>query len=559
MQLRAVMLAVCGMLVSGCGGGGTAVRTAEPPAFFLPMSVSAASGSATTSANTGLFVVPSNSPGDPPRQITTQGVVSIGLQANFTLSAQGIAQVASPSALIYTTAESSSDNHVWSLSLSGASSLVPTQLSNLTVPAVTTHIGPGVNAVTPFCASQVIPESLADPSSFVVILALPTNGSCDVAPFKWVLIHSSDSSATTPIELAALSAPILPLYRPDGTLAGLVALDSSNTLNFYSDASFSNPRVLLQNVYTFAAAQEAPAGQISSISANPTYSFLVVRTSVSAPGAVYRIDYSGSISADLYDFAGSYNTVVDAGTMYFTQTTGGFGSYLETAGSIPGDGGPAQALGSTSAQQGSWLPTLAGVSGSNLVFWGATPQQLWQVQTLPKDVPGTFTTIASSDSVADVLLAGGDIFVNWAHVITSPSFAVNFSTQILDSSGAVLQPTMPSSFFEPSGTSIIQLRNLTDPNSSGGASVYVLDLSLPSSPKAVALKSVSGDPFNLPAGADPGFSSVTPTIGVANTVATTTGTPAPAMVYDLDRGVVVLISEPDANIVFLTYTPTGLF
>src|SRR5262249_32865583 len=155
-----------------------------------------------------------------------------------------------------------------------------------------------------------------------------------------------------------------------------------------------NPRLLRQNVYTFVPEQEASAGQISLISSNPTYSYLLVRTSAALPGATYRVDYSGSISADLYDFQGSYGfgIVVDSGNMYFTQTTGDFGNFFETVGRVPGDGGPVQTLGSTSAQQNSWLRTLAGVSGSNLVFSGATPDQLWQVQTLPKDAPGTFTT-----------------------------------------------------------------------------------------------------------------------------------------------------------------------
>jgi hypothetical protein len=515
--------------------------TTDPATVFLPISASAVSDS-TVSGATGLFVISSKSPGDPPIQITTEGIDFLALQAQYTLGAQGRASTGNPYALLYTTLNSPSGDHVWSLNLSGTSTLVPTQLSNLTIP----YRPGGTAGPARYCRRLVVPKNLADPSSALLILGLPTDAGSlcggSAAAIKWWLIHSSDGPTTDPVSLPALlGRTILPLYRPDGALAGFVAIDASNNLNFYPDETFTHPQLLLSNAAYFRFQQEIQSGPISTISADPTYSFLLVAPSLGASStAVHRVDYSGSISADLYDLGGGNGSpLVDSGNLYFTELSGN----LESVGRIPGDGGPMQILGSTSAQQSSWLPVLAGVSGSNLVFWGSTAQQQWHVQTLPAGTPGTFTTIASSNGVPVVSFASGDIFVTWANSLSSAD-----STQILDSTGNVLQASMPSSYFASLGAPAIQVRNVTD---SGGGGVYVLDLSQPSSPTPVALKTVTGTAFNLPSGSEVvSFRQVTPTIGVAE------GRTGGGLVYDLAKGVVVPVSIPNSNFWFLTDAAT---
>lgn len=136
--------------------------TADPATVFLPICASAVSGG-TAAGATGLFVISSKSPGDPPIQITTEGVSSFGLQAQYTLSAQGTASTGNPYALIYTTLNSSSGDHVWSLNLSATSTLVPTQLSNLTMPYYTTHGQGGITSVQ-YCKRLVIPKNLPIPA-----------------------------------------------------------------------------------------------------------------------------------------------------------------------------------------------------------------------------------------------------------------------------------------------------------------------------------------------------------------------------------------------------------
>jgi hypothetical protein len=539
--------------------------TTDPATVFLPISATAVPPSTAPGA-TGLFVTSSKSPADPPIQITTDGIKWLGLQSQYTLSAQGTASAGNISALIYTTLNSSSGDHVWSLNLSGTSPLVPTQLSNLTIPYHTVPFkGGGVTPVQ-FCRSLVIPKNLADSGSAFLILALPTDATslCDGSSsgFKWLLIHSSDGPTSDPVSLPALSglalsATVLPLYRPDGALAGLVTTDASNNLDFYPDETFTNPHVLLANIASFTPRQEAPSVPIATISANPIYSFLLVQPSGVSSGrsAVYRIDYSGSISADLYDAQNSFNgLVVNSGNLYFTDTSTTSNASVESVGRIPSDGGSVQILGSATSAQGSWLPALQGISGSHLVFSASTPQQQWNIQTLPTDMPGTFTTIGSYNSgVPFVSIAGGDVFVSVIDISSSPDLRVAYSTQILDITGNVLQAYTPSSYFISSGAPIMQERDITGTTDLGGGGMYVVDLSQPSAPVPVALKTVTGSAFNLPSGTDSVyFKPVTPTISLAQHSSFTGGTPGPALVYDLTKGTIVPVSIPNSNIWFLT-------
>ena len=530
--------------------------TTDPATMFLPIQAVASNGSASPAA-TGLFVISSKSPGDPPIQITTQSVGLLGLQAQYTFGVQGTVSAGNPYELIYTTFNSSGDNHVWSLDLSGTSTLAPKQLSNLTLPYHTEHINGGIEAPLLYCGNQVIPRNLADPTSAFLILALPTDANllCGgiTTNYQWLLIHSGDGSTTAPVNLPALSGPILPLYRPDGALAGLVAIDGAHNLNFYPDETFANPRLLLANVGFFIPRQEAKAGPISPISSNPTYSFLVVQPADNTgASAVYRVDNTGAISADLYDVAGFSNGMaVGSDTLYVTDANGGAGSYHEAVVRIPG-GGAVQILSTASVQQSSWLPVLQGVSGSNLVFSAASAQQQWLVQTLPTGAPGTFTTIGSYDGVATVSLVSGDIFVTSAKVTTGAAFKIQYGTQILDSTGNVLQASTPSSEFVSLRAPILQVRDITDSAGPGGGGLYALDLSQPSSPTPVALKTAAGAAFTFPSGSeDVIFQPITPTIVVADGV----GIPGGAfggLIYDLVKGTVVPVSMPNSNFTFLT-------
>jgi len=542
------------LLVCGCGASGTDTslmprpNPADASALFLPVSAYASNGSL-DARSTGLFVFSSKSPEDLPKQITTQPVTQLGAHVQQTVDAQGVVSAGNPDQLFYATSDPSGDNHVWLLDVTGTSRLVPKQLSSLTLPYYIEHIGPGVNGPVMFCSSQVIAKKLSDPASVLLFVSVPTNQlpycTSDPVTTQWYLLHSSDGSATPPVSLPLLSSAILPLYSPEGVLAGLVAVDAAHNLNFYPDETLANPRVLLTNVSSITPRQERHSGLVAS---NPTYSFLEVRETASgSAGTVYRIDYTGAISGALYNLLGSSNgAVVESNTLFITDVHSNPGLFTESVVRIPGDGTGAQVLSTVNAQQGSWLPVLAGISGPNLVLSAGTPQQQWLVQTLTKGAPGELTTIGTYDGVASVEIVGGDILVTAARVTTSPALTYQWSTQVLGSAGTELQALTPSSAFISSGTSVVQVRDIADTDGGlGGGKLITLDLSQPSAPVSAPLKTAGGAPISFPSGAPyVFFDQINPTLAVADNA-------GGGLIADLTHRTVVPVFIPNASISFL--------
>jgi hypothetical protein len=553
MRLQYV-ISTLSLLVCGCGSSGTDTPLTPPPnpadasALFLPVSAYASNGSL-DSRSTGLFVFSSKSPEDLPKQITSQPVTSLGAHVQQTVDAQGVVSAGNPDQLFYATSNASGDNHVWLLDVTGTSRLVPKQLSSLTLPYFIEHLGPGVNEPIMFCSSQVIAKKLTDPASVLLFVSVPTSQfpycTSDPVTTRWYLLHSSDGSATPPVNLPLLSSGILPLYSPEGVLAGLVAVDAAHNLNFYPDETLANPRVLLTNVSSITPRQERHSGLVAS---NPTYSFLEVRqTAGGSPGTIYRIDYTGAISGALYDFFGSSDgAVVESNTLFITEVHDNPGSFTELVVRIPGDGTGAQVLTTVYAQQGSWLPVLDGISGDNLVLSAGTPQQQWLVQTLKKSAPGELTTIGTYDGVAGVGIVGGDILVTAARITTSTALTYQWSTQVMDSAGTELQPLTPSSAFISSGTSVVQVRDIADTDGGlGGGRLFTLDLSQPSAPVSVALKTPGGAPISFPSGTPyVFFYHINPTLAVADNAGS-------GLIADLTHRTVVPVSIPNASISFL--------
>jgi hypothetical protein len=530
--------------------------TVDPATVFVP--VSATSDHTTTPGPTGLFVVSTKSPGDPPIQITTQAIQSFGLLSRYTPGPQGTASVASPYAIMYTTLNSSSGDHVWSVRLSGTSTLTPTQLSNLTIPYYS-YSSNAIDHVTHVCSSWLIAKNLADPSSVFLILSLPTDvmkgcqyGTAD----RKVLIHSSDGPATDPVTLPALSDGIQPLYRPDGTLAGLLATDTANNLNLYPDETFTNPKLLLTNAPSFSLVQEPqPVGSYAA-SADPTYGFLLVTPSVGAPYDVYHVDYSGAISAKLYSLQNTFGGVlVDSHTLYYVESTEqAINTYLLTVGRILAGGGPVLTLASTIETAGIYIPSLVGLTGSHLVFESsATSTESWSVQTVPTDTTGSFTTIASGSSGSEYAsVADGDVFVTQTtYSSTSSGPRMGFSSEIVDVAGNVLQPLTPFSAFMSSGAPVIQVKNIPTYYDMRGGQLYALDLSTPATPNPVPLTTSTGTPYTLPIGTTHAlFKPLTPTISIAQD---TEGLPDGTMlIYDQSTGVVAPVSIPNSTLSFLT-------
>lgn len=526
--------------------------TTDPATMFLPLTANAGAAS----AYNGLFVITSKALADAPIQITAENIGSLGMVRRYTLNSSGtLSNGGTPDSLIYTTVNPTSSGRVWLLSLSGSSTLVPRQLGSLTIPYSTNGSIGGVPIPAPYCASETILKNLTDPSSAFLLLELPGEGTncANRASIKWLLIHSQDAPDTAPLNVTELSSstfadpgytPVLPLYRPDGVLTGLVALDNSANLNFYSDETFTNPVRLLANVNGFQAKQASPLSYRANVSAEPGYSYLFVQTLASAASSaksVYRVDYSGTISADLYDSRTMFlGGVVDSGNLYFTDSTSTPQGLITSVGQIP-SGGAAQILYAPATPAAS-PGDLQGVSGAYLVFRKVTDNPVaTSFATLPVGTPATPTTIASYSDIADLLLAGGRLFVTLRNLT---------QTQILDDVGSVLQPELAGSaffsLFNSPGDPVLQVRNTPDVGE-----VYALDPSQPGAPTAALLKSTDGAPFNLPSYANStGLVPITANVGVGET-AVSSGTPRMGLVYDLAKGVMTTVSIPNADVQFV--------
>lgn len=497
--------------------------TADPATAYLPLIAFPATGA--TGGATGLVVISTKAPGDTPIQVVnerTEYMASLR-QSN-----------GSPYAAFYTTFHTDGSNHLWSLSLTGNSTLVPAQVSNLTLPYYTFTVG-GALGEHFFCSLTPIAKNLNDPGSAFLILGLPTDPTtaCLAEPttLKWLLVHPTDSASTNPVT-PPIASQVLPLYDANGTLAGLVAMDTGHHLNFYADETFANPIQLLANVgyfswqttdSTFAYLNVLPVG---SDMFNPT------------GGSVYKIDSSGALSSDLYDYPGiaSNLTIADQDHAYFLSGPSAGGQQAEAV--IQISQGVAQTL-YTFTTSPTTSPIILGYAGQHLIFLepAGTGQNL---ESLAVGSPGTPATIGTYSSYPSVTLLGGDLLVTTPYYLSSEQA----STELLDASGTALRPTLLGSAFISSTSPALMVNNIPGPNSLAGGEIDVLDLSQPAS-NGTPLKLASGATYTVPSGGDTdaALHQVTATVGIGSDG-------LQPVEYDLSTGVITPISLANTRLSF---------
>jgi hypothetical protein len=517
----------------------TVTCTTDPATAYLPLDAFALSG--TSGGTNGLLVISTKAPAEAPIPVLNEGVmrVAVARQSN------GI-----PANLFYTTFHTDGSNHIWSLDLSGASTLLPAQISNLTLPRYVHSLGGQLVPIV-LCGGFTINKNLNDPNSAFLVLAIPrdeTNCQFGHSPNKWVLIHPTDSPSTDPVTLPSFAGTIVPLYQPSGALAGIVAVDgSTNHLNFYADETFTNPTQLL-----------ADAGPLDDgIDAGSGYTYLVVQpagaTITSPVGSLYRIDSTGTLSSDLYDFQGSGGIlgVTDPDHVYFTDSTTASPPQTFIGRTVNGASQVLYTFAPTGVSR-----NFLGLAADHLIFQVQTatdPSALphYDLLSVSTSSPGTATTIASYDNNTDVQLVGGDLLVTLgtAGLVSGVSAEDQSATLILDVSGAVLRPYLLGSAFATRGTSPMLVSHVSDPHLLAGGEIDVLDLSHPAS-NGVALKAASGATYTLPAdvfvvGLDP----ITATVGIGGVGFEHGGDLE--VEYDLSTGVITPIALPNTTVNFL--------
>jgi len=523
------------LLVGGCGGDGTPHNRCSgscpnrPPVTYLPIEATPASNP--DGGPTDLYVIPMAEPATTPRHVATyRWMLPI---ANVTT------RDGTPTRRFYTTVGEKGGDHLWSLDLTEKSTLTPVQVSNLTFPIVYAPM-PATNYPDSIeiCDSHVVQGNLNDPDSAMLIMSLPSLDRAIVCskPTQVLLVHPGDSATTAPTPLPLGSGAILPLYQATGALGGIVALDDAQNLNFYPDATFTHPTQLLSNVSAMVIWQEPPATPGQHFSANPYYAYLNVKLNgATSPGKVYRIDATGALSADLYDFQSpnDYTALVRDDTVYFVDA--GTVDVLPSI-QVISHGTTAKSLYNVDKRLAGG-PYLAGLAAQQLIF---TSRVDLQSPVLVRAITvggggGTPTTLASSDQFPEVGVVGNDVLITYVDIGNNTA---SYSTQIVDTSGAILRATSTgSAFLGFAPPPPLQASNMTV-----APEIDVVDLNQPTS-NGVALKTAGGATFTLPANAIPVLTPLTASTGFG-VVATGSG-PAELWMYDLTSRVATPIVVPN--------------
>jgi hypothetical protein len=537
---RAASIMLASLLFSGCGGdsGQQPVGCGgHCPAKSPYLAIAATPTAHADNGPTDLYVVPVDTPDVSPTHVATYGWM-LDVAAVRAGNGDGV-EVRH----FYTTIHETNGDHLWSLDLTGASSLTPVQVSNVTFPFVPDGGSlPGYPGGREICSTQVIMGRILDPDSAVLLLSLPdANTVCEGKPGQTLLVHINDSATTAPTTVALGSGTVLTLYKATGELAGIVAVDDTQNLNLYADTTFTHPTQLLSNVTSMTAWQE-PSTPQGNFAAAHSYAYLVVKSTTSVgAGSVYRIDSTGAFSDDLYDFqspVGNQATpLVKDDIVYFVDSVP-LESQTVSRVNVISHGTAAQTL-ATFNQQQSLGPFLAGPAGQQLIIQGrASSQSPWLVQTLPVGSgPGVPTTILSTNAIAGTAVSGTNLLVNYQD-ITGPS--LTYSSQILDNSGAILRATLPGSAFLSITPTVLLSTNMPT-----GGDLEVVNLSQPAG-NGVALKTYAGATFTFPANIIPAVHPISATRGTLE-IDTAPAT-SQNWFYDTTTGLVTPLTVPNANV-----------
>jgi hypothetical protein len=463
------------------------VCTADPSTFYLPLSVQPATGMTGT---TGLYGLSSKELDRAPAPIVSGTTNLTGYSLNFTISS-GHLSGGVPFALAFSTVNAAGGDHVFAVDLTANSTLAPRQISSLTFPS---------NLGVQNCGITTAYGDLTDPNSVFFIIGVPPDpiNLCGGGSqgFKRYLVHLSDSPTFPPMELPSLTGTVLPLYQPGGALAGFVMLDASFNLNFYPDQTFTNPKVLLTNVVGFSSIQSAQvSGLMNNLSADPSFAYLAVILPDNSQ-SLYRVDYTGVLSADLYDSTGEIGGALDSGYLYLTEALGQAGAFYR----MPLDGSARPTM---LFQYGAGNPyALIGITDSQLVLKGVAPPGSPTIATLPLtggSTPDVIGTFANNISFA---IRSGDVFVTELGLAGSGStLAPTYLSESLTLDGTVLQPATPqSSFVCCSSNSLIQITNTVGPTGLSAGTVSSISVASPEAPTSTPLKDASGAPFVMSSG-----------------------------------------------------------
>ncbi len=551
----------------GSGGSGSGSSGSGSAAFYLPFVATSTGG-----GETGLFVVPSDNLSSTPIFVTrttatSQNVSVMGLSKQLSSSSTNVVTASSPYALIYAAVGSDGNAHIYALNLSNTS-VAPgaTQVSSL-----------ALSSMADICSIiGTAQTNVADPTTMFVVLHTNAGGasSCGAGGDVYQVVHYNDSAATDPAIVNITPSMTQPgdtltaLYQSSGALGGLVLLDSATgNLDFYSDDTFTSPKVLTGGVSSWAdMVDDSTVDNTGAVGA--TTAFLSVTTSSGT--FVWRVTASGA-AANVYTASGTLSVlgVADTNSVYFTDNALPVGTQTIYQEAIAG--GTPLTLYSTTA---TGLPPpspyfLVGSNGKSLVLTvnsaSTSGDVSTSVLTLPVGTPGTPTTIAGpfpglvSASMCPATFGDGtsdDLLVNVTQGMPGNS-PTRYSSEVLTPSGAVKQAVTANSAFLTTPNcgggfgAVLQVRGITDTSGGfGGATANAFNLG---SFSTTTLSTTTGSgTYTVPSGDQLLVTFLSANIGLGVVGPQPDGTSSPAGVaVDLSKSLIVTVSVPSSTVSLL--------
>jgi hypothetical protein len=456
-------------------------------AFWVPFTEQPAN-----SAIIKIGALPSNLARDTFTAVPTAGHVTVLAQIYSYTFTQGILTAATPYAALFAGLGGDGNLHVYSAQLSNAAHApAAAQVSSFSVPATDV-----------VCNLNYGYASLVDPTSAFLILTVGTAAhGCSATLGTSYLVQLKDSATTAPTLLTGVQGGLdsAELFTSGGTIAGIVAFDSSQNLNFYPAAgglpSFSSPIRIAADV-TDNGFDTVGLTRGGHLLAGGSQTFFNVTTAGgSGQNEVLRILANGQASVVYTLPSGApagpnLDYIYDNANYYFTVPSTD-GTQATIAVSLTT--GASRTLNSNS-------PDLIDSDGTHLIYTGGSSSGA-ELLTLPVGGGSLLTRIAGGSGTQEVSayldFASGQIFVNLIGA-TSISGEVVTGAGVVKSGPTVGTEYLPTELFDFGsgvGHTILQLDGVADANSMAGASLYVTDISTLTS-TAITL---DGAPYVVPA------------------------------------------------------------
>ena len=487
-----------------------------------------------------------------PRRIATGNIHSVALIPQLTVSADATITGAKPATLIYRTIGAAADNHFWRIDLTGSSDLTPRQVGSLNI-IDGIPIPAGSSAL---CDAKAILRKLDDPTSaFLVLTITSSTFSLCNTDTRRVVVYPNDAPTTAPREVSANPGTLEPVYRADGTLAGMLLVNNlSQNLEFYRDETFTNPTIVLNNVGSILALRERSYSPWTGMAGSQEG--IVIQTDDGGGSNLYAVNPSG-VATLLYNDTG-YSSEIRIGANLYVQNRDLTGSptYYDFL-RIPVDGSSApQLLWAYIPADGCYPDEPVGELASKLIL-----QRLCILQPSQAASSNILSAASSGPSVPTILASyAGHIYslslTQDRMLVTlaekqiyyfSPDLA--YSTVVLSSSGNVLQSltagsVFPMLFADPPET-VVQIRDIVGKGVRGG-SMYKLLLGPSGALTSTRLVGTDGSPTTL--ASDTSFVESVIGVGAGRAYGTFGGDATETdLVYDFSRGLAVKLAVPGVS------------